>query len=67
MRWKAKTKPKHGDVRIVRKFLFLKREFYGECRWLEWAEIEEHYIIEHDKNHFLRINSEGWVEKRFYK
>ena len=45
MRFKSKFKLKQrvGERRIVRKFLFLPRHFGEdeECRWLEWAYIEE--------------------------
>lgn len=53
MRWKP-TKPEDGEIRIVRRFLFLPKTLrvairvgggYGpkETRWLEWANIERVY------------------------
>lgn len=37
-------KPEPYDKRIVRKFLFVKRTFGRDSRWLEFADIEERYM-----------------------
>lgn len=40
MRWQN---PKHGDVRIKKKFALLPIEINGENRWLEWVKIKYIY------------------------
>lgn len=44
MRWKRKTKPKHRDKRVVRRFLWFPRTFNDETRWLEFANLEQIYL-----------------------
>lgn len=47
MRWETnpiQKIPKEGDVRIVKKFLFLPLSFDNETRWLEWAYLEQEYV-----------------------
>lgn len=44
MRWKQKPKPKEGDIRIIKKFLFFPKKIEDETRWLESAYIVQEYI-----------------------
>lgn len=39
MRWRPKSGPRDGDVRIKRRFLWVPMEMGGEVRWLEFARI----------------------------
>jgi len=43
VRWPSKTalKPREGEERMVRKFLWWPRSFGGEKRWMEWCNIVE--------------------------
>jgi hypothetical protein len=43
MKWSSK-RPKIGDKRTVKKFLFLPKTIKEETRWLEWAIIEQQYL-----------------------
>ena len=57
MRWKSKRyyqesryyqEKYRGKKRVVRRFLFLPCEpwdAYGDKRWLEWATVEEEFIV----------------------
>ena len=38
--------PLHGDKRVVRKFLFIPVNIANDRRWLEWAMIEQIYIVQ---------------------
>lgn len=40
MRWKKEQKHE-GDTRIVRRFLFWKKCFNYDVRWLEFAQIKQ--------------------------
>ena len=48
MRWLPKQKHKYGDLRIVRRFLWLPTcagmQEPTEWRWLEWAWIQQQWI-----------------------
>lgn len=64
MKWK-KNNPEIGDTRIVKKFLWIPTSFIEssigkayECRWLEFALIEEKFIEDCD-------DSCRWVGRRF--
>ena len=56
MRWKE---PAHGEVRVVKKFLLLKRTFNNETRWLEYADVKEQF---YDTVH---VSAPGWREIGF--
>jgi len=43
--------------RIVKKFLFWPRTIGHECRWLEWAIIEQRYIV--------GVNHCAWMDERW--
>ena len=43
MRWNIKGNNKHGDTRIIKKFLWLPVWIDNEIRWLERAVIEQEY------------------------
>jgi hypothetical protein len=43
LRWSFK-KPRVGEKRIIKKFLFLPKTIKGETRWLEWVTIEQQYL-----------------------
>lgn len=43
MRWKKEAPPKHGDIRVIRRFLFLPRTINNERRWLEFAHIYQRW------------------------
>ena len=58
MRIKLK-KPKVGEYRFVRKFLFLPVKIQEEIRWLEFARIEQRYIE--------KCIYDNWAHKTFYK
>lgn len=50
MRWKPDPDkmpmipPRHGDTRVVKRFLLLPLALRGEMRWLETAYIRQQYI-----------------------
>ena len=44
MRWKKKPYPVNGQRRIRRVWLLFRRRLNDECRWLEWAWIEQEYV-----------------------
>jgi hypothetical protein len=52
MKWTVKE-PKHGDTRIIRRFLFVPRQIGEEVRWLCFVNILQRY------EYFL------WTDKRF--
>ena len=54
MRWR---RPKAGDTRIVKRFLFFPCTLKNETRWLEFANILQIYFI-HFK--FPDSTNEGW-------
>ena len=68
MRWKGKrkVKPKDGDRRIVRVFLFFPRKLEGEWRWLEMATIEQWYVETITYDYGMPLLVGQWVNK-FYK
>ena len=41
MRWKAKRKPRVGDFRVLKRFLFFPRKISEEYRWLEFGYIKQ--------------------------
>jgi hypothetical protein len=43
MRWTNKPGPTWGDVREIRKFLWLPLEIKYEVRWLEFATVRQCY------------------------
>lgn len=49
MRWKVKVKryPQNGDLKYVKKFLWLPLIIGSDCRWLEFAFIKKKY---HDQS-----------------
>lgn len=59
MRW-FKNTPKEGDIRYVRKFLFLPLTISPETRWLEMVEIRQTY---HKRRG--RFDRSGWVNSNF--
>ena len=68
MRWKSKrkVKPKEGDKRIIRTFLFFPLKLEGEWRWLEMATIEQWYIETVTYDYGMPLPVGQWVSK-FYK
>ncbi len=44
MRWRQKSCPNAGDIRVVSRFLFFPLCLDGECRWLEVAKIKQTYV-----------------------
>ena len=67
-RVKVYEKPKHGDTKIVSKFLLFPKQLQDEIRWLEIVDIvcvfvgySEHPWIEG----FGVLTSLGWNEVRF--
>ncbi len=40
MRWKAKRRKKHLEIKIIKKYLFLPLRINNEIRWLEYAIIK---------------------------
>lgn len=57
MRWREKPEHKRGDTRVKRRFLFFPECLRHEWRWLEWATIEETYVI--------GVCHAGWLPVRF--
>ncbi len=41
MRWPSKKIPQKGDIRVIKKFLFLPKCLDDEWRWLEIARIKQ--------------------------
>ena len=65
MRWQE---PKHGDVKIKKKFALFPIEINGENRWLEWVTIKYVY---HDGTMFRTPRTYqhyryyGWLKEEF--
>jgi hypothetical protein len=57
MRWTNKPGPTWGDVREIRKFLWLPLEIKYEVRWLEFATVRQCYEYGYDLS--------GWVDVAF--
>jgi len=67
MRGKCKKKkhPKHGDVRVITKFLLFPKCINGEWRWLEWAtfkEVHNHDYVNHEEPCWACWDGLSWVE-----
>lgn len=65
MRWQN---PKHGDVRIKKKFALLPIEINGENRWLEWVKIKYvyHYgTVFREKRDHGYYRYYGWRAEEF--
>jgi hypothetical protein len=43
MRWKYKQW-KHGEIRIIKKFVFFPISINEETRWLEWVELNKNIL-----------------------
>ena len=65
MRWQE---PKHGDVKIKKKFALFPIKINGENRWFEWVTIKYVY---HDGTLFRTPRTHqfyhyyGWLKKEF--
>lgn len=58
MRWTVKY-PEHGDVRYIKRFLFLPLTIGNETRWLERVEIRQ-VFYENYKLRKLPPYKSGW-------
>lgn len=47
-----KEYPKEGDIKVIRKFLWMPLEIDGETRWLEYANIKCKWIVRGDMMDF---------------
>jgi hypothetical protein len=62
MKWKVKPhkpKPRHGEVRVITKFLWFPKCLYPEWRWLETASWTERYFVDHDLAYWIE---QEWVD-----
>ena len=64
MRWKE---PKHGDVKIKKKFAFLPIEINGETRWFEWVTIKYvyHNGTTFSDRYYRTYSYYGWRAEKF--
>ncbi len=44
MRWNRKVRPKDGDIKYVRRFLWFPLKLDGETRWLETTSIKLKWV-----------------------
>ena len=58
MRWIAKPQPVLGTIRTRRKFLWFPRQYGRDCRWLEYAEVQEVFRVVHGGG----LREPSWVE-----
>lgn len=56
-----RKKPKHGDIRVVRRFAILPICANYEWRWLEWVEIKQEYSEYWDDT----TNGDCWYNVEF--
>lgn len=43
MRWMQPKPPKHGNIRFIKRFLWLPLTIQRETRWLEFVKIRQRY------------------------
>jgi hypothetical protein len=61
MRWLHNPPPCKGDIRTIKKFLWLPTRFGNETRWLEFAMIEQSYeYFIHYHLVFGLVSCVGW-------
>ncbi len=62
MRW---NKPKPGDTRVVKKFLWLPRTINGETRWLEWGRVGQELKKVMRADFYALYYAHEWVDVRW--
>lgn len=71
MRWKPDPNkmpvipPRHGDTRVVKRFLLLPLALRGEMRWLETAYIRQQYLSKYSSHPFWW--SRSWATEVGYR
>jgi len=66
MRWMTKPEPNYGEIKIVKRFLFIPRSFKtGDWRWLEIAYVKKQY--ECKVGLFFLWESINWATKEEYE
>lgn len=57
MRWTGSPKPKHLNIRIVKRFLLFPCRIKDDCRWLEIVRIRQQFFVCSNWPY-----SRGWVD-----
>lgn len=76
MRFKIKSKPEYGDIRIFTYFAWIpvccyrfkvSKEYLKEIRWLEKVTVKQEYIKSDDKYLLEILRGDRWVNRQFWE